>query len=68
MEAAGHPTLTRAQERAIADLHLEDPGVRSAAVGDQVFVYSDEPGATLRVLVGPQGEILARRSFQRSSR
>jgi hypothetical protein len=56
--------MTEDQQRAIESLG-DGAGVRPAAVGHDVFAYYDREGSTVRYQVGPGGEVVDRRRFER---
>ena len=57
--------MTEDQRRVIERLG-KGAGVRPAAFGDDVFAYYDGEGSTIRYQVGPAGEVVDRRRFERT--
>jgi hypothetical protein len=58
--------MTNDQRRAIERLG-RGAGVRPAAFGEDVFAYYDGEGSTIRYQLGPEGEVVDRRRFERSA-
>ena len=56
--------MTDDQQRAIERLG-RGAGIRPAAFGEDVFAYFDGERSTIRYQVGPDGEVVDQRRFER---